>query len=144
MKNGLIILLIPLFLLFTAGVSITSLYCQEKLCEIGFNVHPCCDDVNKGGCCETKSSFLKVADGFVKSHCDTLVKVLTFERLNYFHELLAQILPPESAVKQNVLAKYPGDCEDAEENKVTGFEGRKNGPHFFITPNSRSAFSAAL
>lgn len=80
----------------------TSLYCQGKLCETGFSVHPCCDDVNKGGCCETKSSFLKVADGFVKSSCDTLVKVLSFERLNYSHELLAQIFPPESAVKPNV------------------------------------------
>ena len=67
MKNGLIILLIPLFLLSTAGVAITSLYCQGKLCEIGFNVHPCCDDVNKGGCCKTETKVVKIEDSYVSS-----------------------------------------------------------------------------
>jgi hypothetical protein len=61
------------------GVSITSLYCQGKLCKIGFTVHPCCNDVNKGGCCETKSILLKVVDSFVKESNDAPFKVFNFE-----------------------------------------------------------------
>lgn len=80
MKNGLVIFLIPLFLLSTAGVSIMSLYCQGELCEVGFTVHPCCDDVNKGGCCKTESNFLKITDSFVKQHVDIIVKTFCFDR----------------------------------------------------------------
>ena len=80
MKNKLIILLIPLFVFSTVGFSITSLYCQGKLCEMGFSVHPCCSDVNKGGCCQTESVFLKIVDSFVKSDHDAPAKIFSLEK----------------------------------------------------------------
>jgi hypothetical protein len=80
MKKAGITLLVPLFALSIVGLSITSLYCQGELCEIGFTVHPCCDDVNKGGCCQTTSIFLKVADSFVKQSEDFSFKVFGFEK----------------------------------------------------------------
>jgi hypothetical protein len=80
MRKALIILLIPLFTLATVGLSITSLFCQGKLCKIGFTVHPCCDDVNKGGCCETRSILLKIVDSFVKESKDAAFNAIGFEK----------------------------------------------------------------
>jgi hypothetical protein len=80
MKKASILLLIPLFTLSTAGLPLTSLFCQGKLCEIGFTVHPCCDDVNKGGCCETRSSLLKIIDSFVKESKGSAFKAIGFEK----------------------------------------------------------------
>lgn len=80
MNNKLIILLIPLFVFSTVGFSITSLYCQGKLCEMGFSVRPCCNDVNKGGCCQTESIFLRIVDSFVKSDHDAAAKIFNLEK----------------------------------------------------------------
>lgn len=80
MKKGFIILLIPLFVFSTMGVSITSLYCQGKLYEVGLTVHPCCNDVNQGGCCATESVFLKITDSFIKDGHGILAKVFDFEK----------------------------------------------------------------
>lgn len=67
MKKFLAILLIPVFLLMTAGVAITSLYCKGQISEVGINVKACCKDVNKGGCCNTTTKIVKVEDTFVSS-----------------------------------------------------------------------------
>lgn len=58
-------MLVPLFLLMTAGVAVTSLYCHGKISEVGIVVKACCKDVNKGGCCNTESKIYKVKDTFV-------------------------------------------------------------------------------
>lgn len=65
MKKLIAILLIPVFLLMTAGVTITTLYCNGKISDVGINVKACCKDVNKGGCCDTKTKIVKVEDDFV-------------------------------------------------------------------------------
>lgn len=65
MKKLIAILLIPVFLLVTAGVAITSLYCKGQISEVGIHVKACCKDVNKGGCCNTTTKVIKVEDGFV-------------------------------------------------------------------------------
>lgn len=75
MKKGFIILLVPLFAFSTIGVSITSLCCQGDLSEVGFTVHPCCNDVNQGGCCATESVFLKIIDSFIKDGHGFLAKI---------------------------------------------------------------------
>lgn len=67
MKKVTAILLIPIFLLMTAGVAVTSLYCKGSLAEVGIAVDACCDDVNKGGCCNTQFEVLKVQDAFLSS-----------------------------------------------------------------------------
>lgn len=67
MKKVTAILLIPLFLLMTAGVAVTTLYCKGSLAEVGIAVDACCKDVNKGGCCNTQSEVLKVQDVFLSS-----------------------------------------------------------------------------
>ena len=107
MKNGLVIFLIPLFLLSTTGVSITSLYCQGELCEVGFTVHPCCDDVNKGGCCETESNFLKIADSFVKHNVDVIVKIFCFDRAIF---IVRQFSLQELAFQSPVKLATENDC----------------------------------
>jgi hypothetical protein len=65
-KKSLAILLIPLFLLVTTGVAITSLHCGGKIVDTGIQVKACCKDVNKGGCCSTKSKIVKVEEVFIK------------------------------------------------------------------------------
>jgi hypothetical protein len=65
MKKVIAILLIPVFLLMTAGVAITSLYCNGKISDVGITVKACCEDVDKGGCCDTKTKIVKVNDDFV-------------------------------------------------------------------------------
>lgn len=80
MKNRLAILLIPLFLFSTVGFSMTSLYCQGNFRVIAFSVHPCCDDVNTGGCCKTESLFLKVVASFIKGGDEPLAKAIGLEK----------------------------------------------------------------
>jgi hypothetical protein len=63
MKRFLIILLIPVFLLATGGLTVNYLYCQGKLTQAGADVKACC---KKGGCCEKESKLIKVKDSFVK------------------------------------------------------------------------------
>lgn len=65
MRKIIAILLIPVFLLMTAGVAITSLYCNGKISDVGITVKACCQDVDKGGCCDTKTKIVKVNDDFV-------------------------------------------------------------------------------
>lgn len=89
MKKALILFLIPVFLLATTvGVTIVSHYCGGKLADKGFSIKPCCEDVNKGGCCETKSELLKVKDNFVKTSTDIhLNNVLALENNLHVFEL---------------------------------------------------------
>ncbi len=65
MKKVVAILLIPIFLLMTSGLAITSLYCSGKISKVGLKVNACCKDVNKGGCCKTKTTIVKLDDAFV-------------------------------------------------------------------------------
>jgi hypothetical protein len=67
MKKLIALFLIPVFLLMTAGVAITSLYCQGKISDVGITVKACCKDVDKGGCCNTKSEIVKVKDAFLST-----------------------------------------------------------------------------
>lgn len=97
MNSKLSIFLIPFFVFSTIGVSITSLYCQGALYEIGFSVHPCCDDVNKGGCCETESVFLKIVDSFVKADDDAPVKIFSLEKPVIHYLLLPLVLLRQSS-----------------------------------------------
>lgn len=99
MKNGLAILLIPLFLFATAGFSMTSLYCQGDFRVIAFSVRPCCDDVNKGGCCKTESVFLKVVESFIKRGDEPPVKVFSLEKPLPHHLLLPGRFIRQSSAK---------------------------------------------
>ena len=84
MKKLLAILLIPVFLLTTAGVAMTSLYCKGKIVETGITVKPCCKDVNKGGCCNTESQVIKIQDSFVHdSYSVDVATVFTFYTETY-------------------------------------------------------------
>ena len=80
MHKTLLILLFPLVVFSTTGVSLTSLYCQGKFSQIGFHVHPCCNDVNKGGCCETKSVLLKNPDSFFEKRKEISAKLFSPEK----------------------------------------------------------------
>lgn len=68
MKKIIAILLIPIFLLTTAGMAITSLYCKGTISKIGVSIKACCEDVDKGGCCKTTSKVVKVEDDFTELH----------------------------------------------------------------------------
>jgi hypothetical protein len=107
MKKAAIILLIPLFVLSTVGLSITSLYCQGELYEIGFTVHPCCDDVNKGGCCQTTSILLRVADSFVKESKDFSFKVSGFEKPVISYSIFLITLNSHTAFRETIKSKLP-------------------------------------
>lgn len=63
-KKSLLWLLIPVFLLATAGVTVTSVFCKGELFKSGISVDSCC---KKGDCCKKESQFLKVKDDFQKS-----------------------------------------------------------------------------
>jgi hypothetical protein len=83
MKRFLTILLIPVFLLATAGFTVNYLYCQGKLTRIGVDVKACC---KKGGCCEKESKLIKVKDNFVKLN-NTINLSKTFVILNTSSEV---------------------------------------------------------
>ncbi|MBX9851725.1 MAG: hypothetical protein K2X86_08205 [Cytophagaceae bacterium] len=88
MKKALILLLIPVFLATTVGVTIASHYCGGNLVEKGFDIKPCCKDVNKGGCCETTSELMKIKDSFVKASTSFPVNdVLAIENIFSVFEL---------------------------------------------------------
>jgi hypothetical protein len=70
MKKVLVIALIPIFLMATQGVAVTTLFCKGKITKISAGVKPCCKDVNKGGCCKTESRVLKVQDNFTHASVD--------------------------------------------------------------------------
>ena len=89
MKKFLTILLVPVFLLMTTGVIITSLYCNGQISYVGIAVKDCCKDVNKGGCCHTESKLIKVEDSFVGASASfDLVKIinLNFNNFEFFYE----------------------------------------------------------
>jgi hypothetical protein len=67
MKKFFVILLIPVFLLATGGLTVNYLYCKGKLTQIGISLKTCCKDVKKGGCCEKKSFQIKLNDNFLKA-----------------------------------------------------------------------------
>jgi hypothetical protein len=98
MKKLVAILLIPLFLLTTVGVAMTSLYCHGKISKTGFRVKACCKDVNKGGCCKTESKLVKIEDRYVNASnsfgfhnaihpaiiSHTISYILDFKSVSYF------------------------------------------------------------
>lgn len=68
MRKLLAILLIPIFLFATQGVAGTALYCKGELTKQGIFIKACCDDVDKDGCCNTKSKIVKIEDSFLTSN----------------------------------------------------------------------------
>ncbi len=87
MKKAFTIFLIPVFLFATTiGVSQVALYCGGKLKEKAFAVKACCKDVNKGGCCKTKSERVKVKDNFVKTNAHFNFSILVVENGYYSFE----------------------------------------------------------
>lgn len=93
MKKFLAILLIPVFLLMTAGVAITSLYCKGQISEVGINVKPCCKDVNKGGCCNTTTKIVKVEDGYVNhSNSFEFTKYITLDLPSFGFSYVSEVI----------------------------------------------------
>lgn len=105
MHKTLLILLFPLVVFSTTGVSLTSLYCQGKFSQIGFKVHPCCSDVNKGGCCETRSVLLKNADSFFEKRTEIPVKVFSPEKPLLYLPLSEWLRSNHSDLRINAISK---------------------------------------
>lgn len=63
-KKLLLWLLLPVFLLATAGVTVSAVFCKGELYKKGIGAEACC---KKDDCCKKESQFLKVKDDFQKS-----------------------------------------------------------------------------
>ncbi|MFN8308881.1 MAG: hypothetical protein U0T73_02860 [Chitinophagales bacterium] len=65
MKSIKVLLLTVFYLLASAGVEVKAHYCHGRLAAIGINLsgksdNCCCEKKRPAGCCETKSTTLKV------------------------------------------------------------------------------------
>lgn len=66
MKRAIIITIVILYSLFSAGVVLSAHFCNGNFDEVSLfsNKHCCPDSDSPGSCCQNRSSFLKIKDSY--------------------------------------------------------------------------------
>jgi hypothetical protein len=88
MKRFIVIMFIHVFLLSTAGLTLNKMYCNGSYVKVGIAIDACCKDLNKGGCCSSKTIVIKVKDFFESVSTVfldfTSMPAVVYERLQHY------------------------------------------------------------
>lgn len=66
MKRAIVITLVILYSLFSAGVVLSAHFCNGNFDEVSLfsNKHCCSDSDSTGSCCQNRTTFLKIKDSY--------------------------------------------------------------------------------